>query len=54
MHGLWRIDICTDSMLPLEIPAKGHNTSVSAKEIRDVYADYFMNEGAVEWQWDKC
>ena len=53
-HGLWRIDICTDSILPLEIPAKGHNTSVSAKEILDVYADYFMNERAVEWQWDKC
>ena len=47
-HGLWRNDICADSMLPLEIPARGHNTSVSAKEIRAVYTDYFMNEGEVE------
>ena len=30
-NGLWRNDIYADSMLSLEILARGHNTSVSAK-----------------------
>ena len=52
--GLWRNDNCTDSMFSLEKPTMGHNASIAAKEIRDTYAEYFMNEGAVQWQWGNC
>lgn len=34
-----------------------HNTNASGKyaaQVRDSYADYFMNYGAVEWQWEKA
>ena len=52
--GLWRNDNYADSVFSLEKPTRGHNASIAAKEIRDTYAEYFMNEGAVQWQWDKC
>ena len=26
----------------------------SSQKNRDICADYFMNERAVEWQWKKC
>ena len=49
------LDLWTsDSMFSREKPTRGHNASIAAKEIRDTYAEYFMNEGAVQWQWDKC
>ena len=51
--GLWRNDNCADSMFSLEKPTRGHSASIAAKEIRDTYAENFMNEGAVQWQWDK-
>lgn len=25
-----------------------------AAQVREFYADFFMNTGAVEWQWDKA
>ena len=31
----------------------GHNITIEAKEVRDEYADYMMNEGQIQWQWDK-
>ena len=34
-------------------PPRGHNASISAKNARDNFKDYFMCEGAVDWQWDK-
>ena len=37
-YVVWWNDICTDSMFPLEIPAKGHDTSIYAKEIRGIFA----------------
>ena len=52
--GLWKYDNCADSMLSLEKPTRGHNASLVAKEIPHTYAEYFMNKGAVQWQWDKC
>ena len=48
--GLCRNDNCTDSMFSLEKSTGGHNASIATKEIRDTYAKYFMNEGAVQWQ----
>ena len=53
-HGLWRNDNYADSVFSLEKPTRGHNASIAAKEIRDIYAEYFMNEGAVQWQWNTC
>ena len=35
-------------------PRSGHNPSISAKTVRDNFKDYFMNEGAVDWQWKYC
>ena len=29
-----------------------HN--ITAKAVRDDFKDYFMNEGAVDWQWKCC
>ena len=52
--GLWRNHNCAESMFSLEKPTRGHNASIAPKEIRDTYAEYFMNEGPVQWQWDKC
>ena len=39
---------------PLEIPTRGHNSSVEAEHVRDVFKDYFVHEGTVEWQWERC
>ena len=50
--GTWRINEYT--IKPFEIPKTGHNPSVTAKEVRQSFTDYFMNEGAVPWQWNKC
>ena len=30
------------------------NTQANAKEVRNTFADYFVNEGQVYWQWEKC
>ena len=40
---LWRNDNCSDSMFSLEKRPRGRNVSIAAKEIRDTYAEYFMN-----------
>ena len=51
-NGLWRQDGTSESFLPLSVPVTGHNATSDAKIIRDTFKDYFVNEGAVEWQWD--
>ena len=45
--GLCRNDNCADSMFSLKKPTRGHNASIAAKEIRDTYAEYFMNKVVV-------
>jgi len=50
-NGLWRQDSPLDSFLPLSVPVNGHNASNYAKQVRDSFKDFFVNEGAVEWQW---
>ena len=52
--GLHRNGNCADSIFSLNKATRGHNASIAAKETRDTYAEYFMNEGAVQWQRDKC
>lgn len=49
VEGTWRTENQDlQSFLPLQrIPRK---SSVAAQEIRDEYASYFCNEGAVSWQ----
>ncbi len=51
--GSWRSKNLVESMVPLTVPATGHNASKNAKEVRECLKDFFCNEGAVEWQWDK-
>ena len=29
------------------------NTQANAKEVRNIFADYFENEGQVYWKWEK-
>ena len=40
--------------MPLQVPPTGHNATKNAKTVREIFKDYFMNEGAVEWQWENC
>ena len=49
--GNWRSEItnCT-GLIPLNRSNSSNNFSGDAKEIRDLYMDYFNNEGAVDWQ----
>ena len=53
-HGCLRNHTCVQSELPLESRGKGHNASIAAKKVQDIYADHFMNEVAVDWQCEKC
>ena len=39
------------NLSPLQIPG---NTQANAVEVRNTFADYFVNEGQVYWQWEKC
>ena len=32
----------------------GRKAPKNSKVIRDIFAEYFTNEGSVEWQWDKA
>eukprot|EP00112_Aurelia_sp_Birch-Aquarium-sp1_P020473 Seg529.1 transcript_id=Seg529.1/GoldUCD/mRNA.D3Y31 product="Protein ALP1-like" protein_id=Seg529.1/GoldUCD/D3Y31 len=52
--GMWCNDAATNSLISLPPPPKGHNACKNAKKVRDIFKDYFWNEGAVEWQWNKC
>ena len=44
----WRTNVVTDSF------STGHNVSLYAKSVREKFMDYFVNDGAVEWQWNYC
>ena len=52
--GSWRNDKSLQSFLSLDISPSGHNYTAYAKNVRDTFKDYFVNEGAVSWQWDRC
>ena len=52
VEGEWREN--RESLDPLQVPRTGHNASLSAKAVRETFMDYFVNEGAVEWQWKYC
>ena len=49
-EGEWqRADPC-NSFYPLQTPRFGHNSSQSAKSVREKFMKYFVTDGAVEWQ----
>ena len=54
IHGTWRQDSTAESFLPLAVPPTGHNASNDAKLVREIFKEYFFNEGAVDWQWNLC
>lgn len=51
-NGLWRQESPSDLFLPLSVPVTGHNATNYTKLVRESFKDYFVNEGAVEWQWN--
>ena len=53
-EGEWRAETPTESLYSLEVPRRGHNVSLNAKAIRETFMDYFVNDGAVDWQWKYC
>ena len=52
--GSWRTENAAEGFRELSPQSHGNNISKTAKNIREVFMDYFMNEGALPWQWDKC
>ena len=53
VDGEWRQEK-NSVLIPLQQRSSGNNPSLSAKQTRDNFKDYFVSEGAVEWQWKKC
>lgn len=53
-QGEWRLEIPTETFYPLEVPRTGHNASLDAKSVRNKFMEYFLNDGAVDWQWKYC
>ena len=49
--GCWRKDQASAFEV---LKSSGNSSSTSGKKVRDIFTDYFLNEGSVEWQWDKC
>ena len=49
----WRSEHMAEEFKSIAPQCHENNISNSSKYIREVFMDYFMNEGAVTWQWDK-
>ena len=54
ISGEWRANLIPDSFCSLQVPRTGYNTSLYAKSVRKKFMDYFVNDGAAEWQWKYC
>ena len=50
--GTWRSAM--EDTLFTSLTANGNNPTCTAKRIRDDFKDFFMNEGSVESQWERC
>ena len=50
--GSWRQD--KGSVFEDLKNGSSRNISTSGKKVRDIFTEYFINEGSVEWQWGKC
>ena len=53
-EGEWRASLIPDSFYSLQVPRTGHNASLYGKSVKEKFMDYFVNDGAVEWQWKYC
>ena len=53
-EGEWRVNLIPDSFYSQQVARTGHNTSLYAKSVREKFMDYFVNDGAVEWQGKYC
>ena len=54
-EGEWRFsERPTETFYSLEVPRTGHNASLDAKSVRNKFMEYFVNDGAVDWQWKYC
>ena len=53
-EGEWHANLILDSFYSLQVPRTSHNASSYAKSVREKFMDYFVNDGAVEWQWKYC
>ena len=54
MEGEWRENESNNLLHSLQVRKSGHNASINAKSVMDTFMDYFVNEGAVDWQWKYC
>ena len=53
--GYWREDEETSQTFFILGPLQfSGNTRANAKEVRNTFADYFVNEREAYWQWKKC
>ena len=50
----WHANVVLDSFYSLQVLQMGHKASLDAKLKREKFMDYFVNNGAVEWQWKYC
>ena len=50
----WWKNEAPNSFYSLQVPRTGYNSSLYAKSVREKFMDYFVNDGAVEWQWKYC
>ena len=48
-EGEWRTNV-VNSFYSLQFPRTNYNASLYAKSVREKFMDYFVNDGAVEWQ----
>ena len=55
-RGSWRSDGApTQTCFNLSTSSNMlRNASLKVKEIRNIFTDYFVNEGQVQWQWQYC
>ena len=54
-QGLWlSYGTPTQTFFNLSTSNMSRNASLNAKEIRNIFTDYFVNEGQVQWQWEYC
>lgn len=53
IDGTWRKEPMANNMFPLE-PSKDNNPTLSAKTVRDIFAEHFFSDaGSVSWQWNR-
>ena len=49
-QGSQRTDYIQGSWYPMSVSRSGNHATNNAKELREEYSDYFMNEQCVPWQ----